>query len=157
MQKYATWASSSSIFFKDRDIGTIMLLHSLIMCRYKREEEQHSTEPNIVNPQLETAFINSRWPHKHQVLTIGPLQCPSFEGPAQDTLLPRVSFVSNEKCGEHPKMSLILCRWQHLQCVQKSSYLHICNIYKICVICKICQICINIELQDLWRTQETMN
>ena len=70
MQIYTTWAAPAVVFLPDRDEGAIMPLDSLIVSRFEREEEQHSAEPNIVYPQLETAFIDAGWPRKHQVLPI---------------------------------------------------------------------------------------
>ena len=48
MQIYATWASSSLIFLKNRDNGTVVLLPCLIILWNKGEEEQHLAEPDIL-------------------------------------------------------------------------------------------------------------
>ena len=78
MQLYATWASSFLIFHKNRDKGTIVLLPCLIVLWNKGEEEQHIAEPNIVDPQLETAFVDARWPNHDHIPTVGHLNflCP---------------------------------------------------------------------------------
>ena len=134
MQIYATWASSSFIFFKDRDEGAIVLLPFLIILRNKGEEEQDFAEPNIFDSQLEPAFINARRPNYHHVLTVGFVQLPALEGPAANTLLPCISFVPNQKGREHSQMPRIFGRLQYLQGVQESSDLFICkicNIYNI--------------------------
>ena len=109
MQIYVTWASSSLVFLKNRDKCTVVLFPCKIVLRNKGEKEQHLAEPNMVNPQLETTFVDARWPDHHHILTVGLLKLPALEWPATDSLLPWILFVAYQKSRVHPQMSVSFC------------------------------------------------
>ena len=73
MQIYATWASSSLIFLKNRDKCTVVLFPCKIVLSNKGEREQHLAEPNmhILNMQyMQKHTWNAQYAKAYQICNI---------------------------------------------------------------------------------------
>ncbi len=70
MQKYATWASSSLIFLKNRDKCTVMLFPCKIVLWNRGERKQNLAEPNmhILNMQyMQLHTWNAQYAKEYQI------------------------------------------------------------------------------------------
>ena len=102
-QIYATWASPSLIFLKNRNKGTAVLF--LLDCFVKQRRKW--TTPCRTKHCWFLAgnhLVDARWPNHDHILTVGLWKLPALEGPrpAADTLLPWILFVPYQKSRAHP-------------------------------------------------------
>jgi hypothetical protein len=123
VQENITWKFASLTLLQDVHVRAIELLDARVSLSLDWEQKQHSAEPQVIHPQLETPTWYSWRPDEDEVLSVWSFQTLTGKWQRWDTLYPWIYFVAQQERFKKVNMTISFRCWRALQSFQEGSNL----------------------------------